>query len=261
MLRFTANLSLLFTEVTLEQRFEAAKSAGFKAVEIQFPYELPAHTIHQALTSQQLQLALFNVDADDLLHGGEGLAAIPEKQAQFRTAVAQAADYAKILKPEAINILPGRCFESGRLSEYQQTFIDNLRYALAAFSPLGIKTVFEAINSIDMPDFIIDSSEQMLAVMTDINHPDLFMQYDIYHAVRMGENPALFIPEQAHKIGHIQFADCPNRHEPGTGTINFPALFSTIQHANYSGWIGAEYKPLHSTESSFDWLIKHTPSK
>lgn len=254
MLRFTANLSLLFTEVSLEQRFAAAKSAGFEAVEIQFPYELPAHTIRQALDKHKLQLVLFNVDADDLLQGGEGLAAVPEKQPQFKAAVAQAVEYANILKSEAINILPGRCFESSRLSEYQQTFRNNLRYALAAFSPLGIKTVFEAINSIDMPDFIIDSSEQMLAVITEINHPDLLMQYDIYHRLMMREDPFSFIAQHADKIGHIQFADCPGRHQPGTGTADFKQLFSIIKSSSYRGWTGAEYNPTESTSASLQWL-------
>jgi len=260
MLQFSANLSLLFTELPLIERFRAAKEQGFNAVEIQFPYELSAEAIRTELEIQQLKLVLFNVDADDLLQGGEGLAAVPEKQAQFNQALNKTLQYAKILQPEAINILAGCCFDTARLIDYQQTFTTNLRAALQVFSPMGIKTVFEAINIHDMPHFIISSSQQMLSTLAEINHPDLYMQYDIYHAVKMGENPVHFIPEQAHKIGHIQFADCPNRHEPGTGAIDFSDLFSTIQHANYSGWVGAEYKPLYSTESSLDWLIKHTPT-
>ncbi|WP_428353344.1 hydroxypyruvate isomerase family protein [Methyloprofundus sp.] len=247
MLRFTANLSLLFTEVPLQQRFQAAKKHGFTAVEIQFPYELSANTIRQELDRQQLKLVLFNVDADDLLPGGEGLAAVPEKQQQFRQAVAKSVAYAKILKPDVINILPGRCFDKTRLLLYQQTFKDNLRYAIKALSPLGIKTVFEAINTVDMPDFIIHSSAQMLSVINAINHPDLLLQYDIYHMQMMQENPANFIQQYADKIGHIQFADCPGRHQPGTGTIDFIALFSAIEASAYKGWVGAEYNPLNNT--------------
>ncbi|MCF7971424.1 MAG: TIM barrel protein [Methylococcaceae bacterium] len=254
MLRFTANLSLLFTEVPLINRFAAAKASGFNAVEIQFPYELSAQTIKTELDALQLSLVLFNVAADDLLQGGEGLAAVPEKQAQFKSAVAQAVEYAKILKPEAINILPGRCFDKQRLAAYQHSFKDNLRYALKAFSPLGIKTVFEAINTLDMPDFIVHSSAQMLDIMTEINHPDLMMQYDIYHMLMMQEEPAHFIPQYSDKIGHIQFADCPGRHEPGTGNTNFNQLFSIIKASNFSGWVGAEYKPSDSTINTLNWL-------
>jgi len=254
MLKFTANLSLLFTEYPLIERFKAAKEQGFKAVEIQFPYELDAQVLRNELDKQQLKLVLFNVAADDLLQGGEGLAAVPEKQQQFQEALATAVEYAKILKPEAINILPGCCFDEERLIAYQDTFKTNLKSALAAFSPLGIKTVFEAVNTYDMPHFIIHNSEQMLSILSEINHPDLFMQYDIYHLYKMHEDPEHFISTYADKIGHIQFADSPNRHEPGTGGIDFNAIFNSIEKSNYNGWVGAEYKPLHSTEESLGWL-------
>jgi len=256
MLRFSANLSLLFTEVPLQQRFQAAKKQGFNAVEVQFPYELSADTIHQELAKHQLQLVLFNVAADDLLQGGEGLASVPEKQQQFKTTIAETLAYAKILKPNAINILPGRCLDKARLALYQQTFKENLRYAIDAFSPLGIKTVFEAINTVDMPDFIIHSSEQMLAIMQEINHPDLFMQYDIYHMLMMQEDPASFIAQYADKIGHIQFADCPGRHQPGTGNMDYQQIFSIIKASSYKGWVGAEYKPLNNTLTSLNWFNK-----
>ncbi len=253
-LRFTANLSLLFTEVNLQQRFKLAKENGFHAVEIQFPYSLSAETIRHELDQHSLKLVLFNVDADDLLQGGEGLAAVPEKQAQFQQAIAQTVSYAKILQPEVINILPGCCFNSARLPEYLATFKDNLRYALKAFSALGIKTVFEAVNTVDMPDFIIHNHAQMLSIVDEINHPDLSMQYDIYHMYKMQQDCAQFITEQAHKIAHIQFADCPDRHEPGTGIINFDQLFNIIAKSEYSGWIGAEYKPYQDTMTSLTWL-------
>jgi len=254
MLRFSANLSLLFTEVPMQQRFQAAKEHGFDAVEIQFPYELSAQLIHHGLDKQQLKIVLFNVAADDLLQGGEGLAAVPEKQQQFKEAVANAVAYAKILKPAIINILPGRCFDKTRLAIYQQTFKKNLCYAIEAFSPLGIKTVFEAINTVDMPDFIIHSGKQMLALITEINHPDLLMQYDIYHMQMMQEDPATFIQQHSNKIGHIQFADCPGRHQPGTGVIDYSELFAVIKASSYRGWVGAEYNPLHTTQTSLNWL-------
>ena len=253
MLNFSANLSLLFTEVELINRFEAAKQSGFDAIEIQFPYELPAKIIRQALDKYHLELVLFNVDADDLLQGGEGLAAVPEKQAQFRQAVEKAATYAKILKPKAINILAGRCLEPTKKTLYLETFKNNLRYALSIFSPLTIKTVFEAINSYDMPQFIVDNSLQMLDIQQEINHPDLLMQYDIYHMHRMGENCAEIIANHSNNIGHIQFADAPGRGQPETGKIDFKSIFSAIESSNYQHWVGAEYNPVGTTEDSLKW--------
>lgn len=253
MLKFCPNLSLLFTEVKLEERFKAAKQAGFNAVEIQFPYSLPAAQIQQTLAEQQLKLVLFNVDADDLLQGGEGLACVPKKRDPFKFALEKTVNYAELLQPDVINVLPGRCLDEKKRGLYHDTFLRNLEYALEAFSPLGIKTVFEAINTLDMPNFIIHSGAQMLDVLRDLNHRDLFMQYDIYHAARMGENSADFIAEHAAKIGHIQFADNPGRGEPGTGEIDFPQLFKLIESSAYQGWLGAEYKPTNGTLNSLNW--------
>ncbi|MDD5462220.1 MAG: TIM barrel protein [Methylococcales bacterium] len=254
MLRFTANLSLLFTEVELIDRFKAAKQHGFKAVEIQFPYNLNTETLRETLEQQQLKLVMFNVAADDLLQGGEGLACVPEKKEQFRQAVAQTLAYARLLKPEVINVLPGRCLNQHRQKEYLETFTDNLYFAVESFAPLGIKTVFEAINTVDMPGFIIHSSQQMLDVLDQLKLPGLSMQYDIYHMRMMGEEPEEFITQHADKIAHIQFADCPGRGQPGMGQINFSRVFSAIEKSTYSGWVGAEYKSVGTTTESLDWF-------
>jgi hydroxypyruvate isomerase len=255
MLNFTANLSLLFTEVELINRFKAAKQKGFDAVEIQFPYSLSAETLKNALKEQQLKLVLFNVDADDLLHGGEGLACVPEKRDQFRQAIDQTLEYAKLLKPEVINVLPGRCFNEKRKQDYLETFKENLCFAVEAFAPLDIKTVFEAVNSHDMPGFIIHNGQQMLGILEQLKHPKLFMQYDIYHMQTMGDKPEEFIARYADRIGHIQFADCPGRGQPGTGQINFERVFSVIEKSAYSGWVGAEYNPVGTTSESLGWLV------
>lgn len=254
MLNFTANLSLLFTETDLIHRFKAARQQGFTAVEIQFPYSFSVETIGNILEDTGLKLVLFNVAADDLLQGGEGLACVPEKRERFREALAQTADYAQRLKPQVINVLPGCCHHSNRLQDYLRTFTDNLRFAVEAFAALGIKTVFEAVNTHDMPGFIIHSGQQMLDVLERLRHPALFMQYDIYHMQMMGENPAEFIARHSDKIGHIQFADCPGRGQPGTGRINFAEVFSAIEKSAYSGWVGAEYKPVGTTSESLEWF-------
>lgn len=254
MLNFTANLSLLFTEVELIDRFKAAKQAGFNAVEIQFPYGLSAADIKLKLDEYGLKLVLFNVAAADLLQGGEGLACVPEKRDRFKNAVAQAINYAELLKPEAINVLPGRCLDDSRQEQYLATFKENLCFCIEAFSPLGIKTVFEAINTRDMPGFIIHNEAQMLEILDQLNRPGLFMQYDIYHMLMMGEKPEPFIAEHADKIGHIQFADCPGRGQPGTGQVDLNRLFSAIENSDYSGWVGAEYKPVGTTAESLNWF-------
>ena len=254
MLRFSANLSLLFTEYPLSERFALAKQHGFTGVEIQFPYTLPAEQIQRLLQETGLKLVLFNVAADDLLQGGEGLASVPEKQADFIVAVAQAIEYAKLLQPEYINILPGCCFNPSRLDDYLACFKNNLRYACTTFAKLGITTVFEAINTYDMPGFIVNSSQQMLAIAQELALANLGLQYDIYHLSRMGEDCALFLQQHSDKIAHIQFADVPGRGQPGSGQLNFKQLFAIINHSDYSGWLGAEYRPSQKTSESFTWM-------
>ena len=253
-MKFTANLSMLFTEVTLIERFQAAKNCGFDAVEIQFPYELSSEVIKEELKKHQLQLVQFNVAANDLLQGGEGLAAVPGKVEQFRDAVTQASEYAKILKPVCINVLAGCCFDQNRVKDYQQIYKDNLEFAVASFASLGVSTVFEAINTYDMPEFLIHSGEQMLQILEAVNHPKLLMQYDIYHMSRMDEDIVEFINQHAEKIGHFQFADDPGRGQPSTGEIDFVRVFAAIEQSGYQGWMGAEYKPVGSTEASLSWF-------
>ncbi len=254
MLHFSANLSMLFTEVDLIKRFKAARENGFSAVEIQFPYTLNAEHIQQQLQEHELKLVLFNVAADTLLQGGEGLAAVPEKQLQFRQAVEQTLHYAEILKPQVINILPGCCQDKQRTREYLQTFKNNLLYACNAFSSVGINTVFEAVNIHDIPGFIIHNGQQMLEIMDELSHPHLLMQYDLYHMHKMQQDCAGFLTQHLDKIGHIQFADCPGRAQPGSGEIDFATLFKIIADSPYNGWTGAEYKPSGLTADSLDWF-------
>jgi hydroxypyruvate isomerase len=254
MLQFCANLSLLFTEQPLLERFAAARQAGFSAVEIQFPYELPAERIRQVLREQGLRLVLFNVDADTLLQGGEGLAAVPEKRELFRVAVANALAYAELLKPEVINVLPGRCFSLDRLTVYRQTLVENLRYAADLLADAGVTPVFEAVNSYDMPGFIIDDHAKMLALLSDVGHPALRLQYDIYHMTRMRQDCNDFIRRHLDKIAHFQFADCPGRGEPGSGSVNFAELFGLVDSLRYRGWLGAEYKPTGESTDSLEWM-------
>ncbi len=254
MLQFSCNLSLLFTELPLIERFAAARQAGFQAVEIQFPYELTIEQILQQLQQHQLELVLFNVDADTLLAGGEGLAAVPGKQSQFKQAVEQTASYARALKPGAINILPGRCLNPDKQSSYLDTFKSNLLYAAERFEKLGITTVFEAVNIFDMPGFIIHTGQQMLDIVQELAHPNLAMQYDIYHMSRMAEDCAGFLQKHLDKIGHIQFADCPGRGEPGSGQVDFEHLFKIIAESDYRGWTGAEYHPVATSLESLNAL-------
>jgi hydroxypyruvate isomerase len=259
--RFSANLSLLFTELPLLERFSAAREYGFLAVEIQFPYETPAEHIKTQIDLTGLELVLINVPTGDLMNGGEGLAAVPSKRQEFIDSVNKAAEYADILRPKFINVLPGCCFEIDCLDQYMATFISNLGHVADVFLNKGIKVVFEAVNTKDRPGFLIHNSKQLVQVLEELKHSNVYLQYDIYHMHTMGEDYLAFLRSYLGKVGHIQFADSPGRHQPGTGQIDFDKLFSAIDACGYKGWLGAEYRPSGPTRDSLDWFNLYSQSQ
>ena len=253
---FAANISLLFTEYPLLDRPAAAADAGFRAVEMQFPYDVPAADLARAVERAGIGFALFNLPVGDLLSGGPGLAAIAGREGQFRAAVAEAKLYVQALKPAAVNVLAGwppveieydRAACLGALA-------GNLRYAAEAMAPLGARVVTEPINTIDRPRSLVSTSRAALDVLEQAGHANLGLQYDIYHMTLMEGGVLEALPRLMPRIGHIQFADVPGRQEPGTGTIDFTAIFTAIDASGYGGWVGAEYVPRGTTVDSLGWL-------
>ncbi|HET8706484.1 MAG TPA: TIM barrel protein [Pseudomonadales bacterium] len=253
MLKFSANLSLLFTELPLLERFAAAKQNGFDAVEIQFPYDVSAEQLRQAADAAQVRIVLINVPAGDLMSGGAGLACHPDKSDEFREAVRQALHYADVLNVECINVLAGRLANGYDEEQCFARLVENLRYCAEQFEPLRVKVLTEAINRFDMPDFLLSSFEAMQDAVRAAAHPNLALQFDIYHMTRTGEDVASRLRDHYAEIGHIQFADAPGRGAPGTGEIDFAELFMLIEALPYNGWCGAEYKPTVTTEKSLSW--------
>lgn len=253
-MKLAANVSMLFTEQPLLERFAAAKSAGFNAVEIQFPYVESVNDIKTVLEENDLQCVLINVPAGDLMEGGEGLAAVPGREAEFAAALVECLSYAVSLKVKTINVLPGCCFDSNKRELYLTTFKRNLNKVAEMFKPLGVTVTFEAINTFDSPGFLIHNVAQMLDVMNDAQYDNIKMQFDIYHIARMEEHDVCeLILALSDKIGHIQFADVPGRGEPGSGALDFKSIFYAIEYSNYAGWVGAEYKPTKHTEDTLRW--------
>lgn len=253
-MKLCANISLLFTEYTLLDRFSAALDCGFNGVEIQFPYTTNLNELCRAQAKSGLKIPLINIAVGDLMEGGEGLACAPKKRDEFKRAVEQCLTYAQALGVEQVNVLAGRCLNERQNEHYYDTFLSNLDYAADQLHSIDVGTVFEAINTIDVPHFLIDGVEQMQKVMNDLNHPNLSMQYDIYHMAKMNEPIIEQLPNIIHQIGHIQFADTPDRQEPSSGTLAFTEIFNTIKANNYQGWLGAEYHPSQKTEKTLSWM-------
>lgn len=253
-MKLTANLSLMYTERPFLQRFAAARQDGFRAVEIQFPYDTPIDDIQRALRDNDQQCVLINVPAGDLMQGGEGLASVPGKQAEYAAALVECLAYARALKVQCVNVLPGRCSDENQKVFYLDTFKQNLAKTAQSLAPFGITTTFEAINTRDMPGFLIAFSKQMFDIIDELNMGDIVKaQYDVYHMALMGEDVCDVISRYSDYIGHIQFADVPHRHEPGSGTLDFAEIFQTIEMSGYRGWVGAEYKPSKATPKTLAW--------
>jgi hydroxypyruvate isomerase len=256
-MRIAANLSMLFTELPLRERVQAAAIAGFDGVEIQFPYELPAISLKETLERTGLPLVLINVPAGDLMTGGPGLAGVPARQADFDAALQEALTYATMVRPACINVLPGRLAEGVNREQALDCLTANLRKSAEAFALLGIQVLVEAINPIDMPGFLINTPEQLDELLHAADHPNLAAQYDLYHMARQGLDVAAGMRLLAGRIGHVQFADVPGRGAPGTGELAFPALLSALRDSGYAGWLGAEYKPGDvGTQASLGWLAQ-----
>jgi hydroxypyruvate isomerase len=251
-LKFSANLSLLFTEHPLAERFAAARAAGFDAVEIQFPYALEISTLKRLLDENGLRLVLINVGAGDLMDGGDGLACVPGREGDFRAVLQQAADYAGALGVAQVNVLSGRQPQDVSREKCLDVLEGNLAEAVTVLARAGAGTVVEAINIFDMPRFLVHSLKDMQILCDHIG--GLRMQFDCYHMSRMGENVLEALRANLPLVGHVQFADNPGRHEPGSGQLDFHRLFALLRDSGYEGWCGAEYRPSRRTEDTLGWL-------
>ena len=257
MIKLAVNLSMIFSEVPLIERFALAHQHGFKHVEIQFPYELSISTIREQLEQYDLNLCLINVPAGDLMQGGNGIAGIPGHEVEFSQAVDLALQYAIGLNVPRVNILAGKQPLDADLLPCLNTLSNNLKYACVKFSEHRIQPVIEMINGIDMPRFLIQNIAQAQDILDAVQHPALKLQFDCYHMAMMQENVLESLQENIQHIGHIQFADCPHRHQPDTADIQFFDIFQYLTHSAYTGYVAAEYKPSPNSEQSFAWKEKY----
>lgn len=254
MLKFAANLSLLFTEFPLQDRFAAARNAGFRRVEIQFPYELPLSQLQQRLSDNAQTLELINIPAGDWPSGERGLACIPGREKAFRAGVEKALHWASVLQVPRINCLAGIKPPGFSPLTVQSTLERNLVWANRRCSEAGILLMVEAINTEDVPGFYLHQSAQVIHLLEELELEATRMQYDVYHMQKMEGNLISTLQRNRDKIGHIQIADVPGRHEPGTGEIHFANLFKALEAMAYSDIISLEYIPLGRTDAGLEWL-------
>jgi hydroxypyruvate isomerase len=253
MLRLAANLSTLFTEVPLDARFEAAARAGFRGVEIQFPYELPATCVHGKLRASGVHLALFNAPPGDIARGERGLAGLPGREADFRASIARALEYATAGACRRIHVMSGMRVPGIERGTQLAVLRDNIAVAAELAASAAVTLMLEPINPVDVPGYLLDDTTTALEVMSAVAAPNVALQFDFYHQQIIAGDLARRFTALLPRIGHLQLADNPGRHEPGTGEINYPWLLSQVAASPYDGWVGCEYLPSRDTASSLAW--------
>jgi|TARA_B100001123_G_C15152099_1_gene963898 hydroxypyruvate isomerase len=257
MVKLAANLSMMFNEVDFLERFSSASKAGFKGVEYLFPYDYGKDQLINLLGENSLSQVLHNLPAGNWDAGERGLACLPDRVSEFQESVGIAAEYASALGCPQVNCLAGIKPESVSDEAARETLIANLKYAAPILKDAGVKLIIESINTIDMPGFFLNHTEQAKKVLEDVGSDNLTLQHDLYHMQIMEGDLARTVEANLPLISHMQLADNPGRHEPGTGEINYPYLFSFIDGLGYSGWIGCEYIPAGNTEEGLSWATDY----
>ena len=253
MLRFAANLGMLFGEVEFLERFALAAQAGFAGVEYPFPYAHPAARLRERLEAHQLTQVLLNLPAGNWDAGERGIACDPERRGEFRDGVGLGLEYARALGCTRLNCLAGVPPRIAPELAFQ-TFVENLKFAAKELAAAGVRLLIEPINTRDMPGFFLCHSAQALALCDAVGSDNLQLQFDIYHMQVMEGDLTRTIERCWPRIGHFQIADCPGRHEPGSGEIHYPFVLGEIERLGYTGWIGCEYHPQKSTLEGLRWL-------
>jgi hydroxypyruvate isomerase len=252
--KFAANLTMLFNEVPFLDRFAAAAKAGFKGVEFLFPYEYDKQRLADLLGEHKLEIVLHNLPPGDWAKGERGIGCLPGREQEFRDGVARGIEFATALRCPQMNCLAGIPSAGVSREQAREVFVENLRYAAPKLQQAGIRMVIEPINTRDIPGFFLIHTKQGTDIIKDVGSDNLKLQHDIYHMQIMEGDLLETIKANLPRIGHMQLADNPGRHEPGTGEINYPFLFREIDKLGYDGWIGCEYKPLNETHAGLGWL-------
>ena len=249
-MRFSANLGFLWADRPLPDAIRAAKAAGFDAVECHWPYAHDPHNVKAALDETGLEMLGLNTSRGDVAAGENGLAALPNREAEARAAIDQALDYAHIIGAGAVHVMAG--FASGATAH--KTFLANLCYATTQAAEKGITILIEPLNHYDAKGYFLSTTAQAVAIIEEVKAPNLRLMFDCYHVQLMEGDLTNRLSRLLPVIGHIQFASVPDRGTPDHGEVNYGHIFSHIDSLGWAGPIGAEYKPKRDTDLTLDWM-------
>lgn len=253
---FAANLSMLYNDVDFLDRFAAAARDGFQAVEYLFPYDFAPGQLGERLRTNGLQQVLFNAPPGDWDAGERGIACIPGREAEFAEGMELAIAYAQALACPRIHVMAGLKPAGASEAALRATYIANIRRAARLAAPHGIAILLEPINGRDMPGFFLSRQDQAHALVAEIAEPNVQVQMDLYHCQIVEGDLAMKIRQYlpTGRVGHIQIAGVPDRHEPDDGEVSYSYLFRLLDRLGYEGWIGCEYRPARGTSEGLGWL-------
>jgi hydroxypyruvate isomerase len=252
--RFAANLTMMYQEHAFLDRFQAASRDGFSTVEFLFPYEFDANEVAARLRDNGLKQALFNAPPGDFNRGDRGIASIPGREDEFKSSIALALRYADALGCPIIHVMAGLIRAGEDRGTYYSTYLKNLAYAAQQAAAQGVTVVIEPINPRDMPGYFISRQQEAHQVCREVGAANLKVLMDLYHCQIVEGDLAMRLRETISRIGHIQIAGVPGRHEPDEGELNYPYLFELIDSLGYEGWVGCEYRPKVGTSEGLGWL-------
>lgn len=252
--RFAANLSMLYPQHEFLDRFAAAAADGFEAVEFLFPYDYSANELKQRLSDNGLVQALFNALPGDWAAGERGIATLPGREDEFRSGFDRALEYAAVLGNTRVHVMAGLLAAESDRARHHSVYLQNLAYAADQAGKAGITVLLEPINTRDMPGFFLNRQDQAQAICKEVGATNLKVQFDCYHCQIVEGDLATTFRRDFDRIGHIQIAGVPDRHEPDQGEVNYPYLFELMDHLGYDGWVGCEYRPKGDTSTGLQWL-------
>lgn len=253
-LRYCVNLSMIYTEHPFLERFALAARGGFSAIEYHFPYEFAAKDIKSRLESLALTQVLFNLHPGNTSAGEWGTLSNPQRRDYFRRCLTEALELAVFFNCTRLNTMFGNRVLGIERNEQMNCAVENLSWAAPLAAQAGVTLLIEPLNRTDFPDCLLHRTSEALEIIRQVEHAHVKLQYDVYHAQMMEGNLINTITTSLPVIEHIQIADAPGRHQPGTGEINYPAVLGALERLSYSGCVGLEYRPPNDSESSLAWL-------
>jgi hydroxypyruvate isomerase len=252
MIRLAANLSTLFTELPFLDRFQAAAAAGFEAVECQFPYEATPEAVAVRLREAGVEWVLFNAPPGNA--GERGIASLPGREREFDQGIDTAAAYVVAGGVPKVHVMAGLLPAGAGRARQLDTYVASIARAADRLAPLGVTVMIEPINTrVDVPGYLLDGTQLALECMERAARANIRLQYDVYHMQIMEGDLMRSMARLLPHIGHVQVADNPGRHEPGSGEIAFERLLPYLDSLGYQGHVGCEYLPAGDTVAGLAW--------